>query len=171
LDGIAENTASFDFGLGGMLSERLASLAVIAVVDDLFFAVKIRETARQAGVAVDVVGAAKFVATLETHAAEGTIEAVILDLNSVAAIEMVRSLKQKARTRSLPLVGFVSHVATDVIVSARAAGCDQVIARSAFTKQLPEILRSLSQGSGIGGQGSLNDAPTPETHRSPNPGS
>jgi DNA-binding NarL/FixJ family response regulator len=171
LDGIVENTASFNFGAESMPSEGLASLAVIAVVDDLFFAVRIRETARQAGVAVDVVGATKFLATLETHAAEGTIEAVILDLNSVAAIETVRSLKQEARTRSLPLVGFISHVATDVIASARAAGCDQVIARSAFTKQLPEILRSLSQGSGIGGQGSVNDAPIPETRRSPSPGS
>jgi DNA-binding NarL/FixJ family response regulator len=171
LDGIVENTASFNFGAEGMLSERLASLAVIAVVDDLFFAVRIRETARQVGVDVDVVGAAKFPATLETHAAERAIEAVILDLNSVAVIETVRSLKQEACTRSVPLVGFVSHVATDMIAAARAAGCDQVIARSAFTKHLPEILRRLSQGSGIGGQGSVNDAPIPETHRSPSPGS
>ena len=127
-------------------------MALIAVVDDLFFAVKIRETARQIGVVVDVVGAAKFQASLRTHATEGSVEAVILDLNSAAALEVIRRLKGEEQTRSLPLVGFASHVAADVIAAARAAGCDQVLARSVFTKQLAELLRSLAQGPGIGGQ-------------------
>ncbi|HXJ91940.1 MAG TPA: response regulator [Terriglobia bacterium] len=127
-------------------------MAVIAVVDDLFFAVKIREAAQQTGVAIDIVSAPKFWAALETHAGEGSIEAVILDLNSTAALGVIGKLKAAAQTRSLPVVGFVSHVAADVITSARAAGCDQVLARSAFTKQLPELLRSLGQGPEVRGQ-------------------
>jgi len=124
-------------------------LALVAVVDDLIFATKIREAARQTGVVVDVVGGAKFRAALETRAAEETIEGVIVDLSSAAALDMIGALKHEARTRSLPVIGFVSHVAADVIAAARAVGCDQVLARSAFTKQLPEILRSLGQGAGI----------------------
>jgi DNA-binding NarL/FixJ family response regulator len=142
-------------------------VAVIALVDDLLFAVKIRETARQAGVAAEVIGAANSQAKIDKLLAAGTVEGVILDLNSVAALEVIGSLKQEARTRSLPLIGFVSHVATDVIGAARAAGCDQVVARSAFTKQLPELLRSLSQGAGIRGQVSGNEAPIPETYLPP----
>jgi DNA-binding NarL/FixJ family response regulator len=133
-------------------------LAVVAVVDDLFFAVKIREAARQAGVAVHIMGAATYRAAIEKHVADGRIEAAILDLSSAAALDVIRELKREARTRSLPVIGFVSHVATDVIAAARAAGCDQVLARSAFTKQLPELLRSLGQGLDIRGQGLGNGA-------------
>jgi DNA-binding NarL/FixJ family response regulator len=146
-------------------------LALVAVVDDLFFAVKIRETARQAGVAVDVVGGAKFMVALETHAAEGTVEAVILDLNSATALNVIGKLKGDAQTCSLPVIGFASHVAADVIAAARAAGCDQVLARSAFTKQLPELLRGLAQGSRIRGQGSGNGTPGQEIRRLSSEGS
>jgi hypothetical protein len=37
-------------------------------------------------------------------------------------------------------VGFLSHVQKDLAVAAREAGCDRVVARSAFTKDLPQIL-------------------------------
>lgn len=148
-------------------------MAVVAVVDDLFFAVRIREAARQGGVAVEVVGTAKFQEVVETHISAGAIEAVILDLNSVTALEAISRLKREARTRSLPLVGFASHVATDVIAAARDAGCDRVLARSAFTKQLPELLRSLSQGTSLSdqgpetrGQGSETGTSIPEKHGS-----
>ena len=134
------------------LWERLASLALVAVVDDLFFVVKIREAARQAGVAVDIVSAAQFRPALESHAAkEAILEAVIVDLNSAAALDVIGALRHDARVGSPAVIGFVSHVAADVISAARAAGCDQVLARSAFAKQLPEMLRKLTQGSGTRG--------------------
>ena len=40
----------------------------------------------------------------------------------------------------IPIVGYASHVQTDVIEAARKAGVDDVLARSAFTQRLPEIL-------------------------------
>jgi hypothetical protein len=40
----------------------------------------------------------------------------------------------------VPTVGFLSHVQRDLAVAAREAGCDRVMARSAFTKDLPTIL-------------------------------
>jgi hypothetical protein len=39
-------------------------------------------------------------------------------------------------------VGYASHVQTEVIDAARQAGVDEVMARSAFTARLPEILAS-----------------------------
>jgi DNA-binding NarL/FixJ family response regulator len=151
-------------------------VAVIAIVDDLFFAVKIRETARHVGVTVEVVGAAKGQDAVQAHISARTAEAVIVDLNSAGAIELIGRLKREAPTRSLPLLSFVSHVAADVIAAARTAGCDQVLARSAFTKQLPDLLRSLSQGSGAdqgsgtGGQGSGKGTPNFDRHGSPSIG-
>jgi hypothetical protein len=46
------------------------------------------------------------------------------------------------------VVGFLSHVNKDLAVAARESGCDRVVARSAFTKDLPEILAGDS-GTGV----------------------
>ncbi|HLL39636.1 MAG TPA: hypothetical protein VK357_08200, partial [Rubrobacteraceae bacterium] len=42
--------------------------------------------------------------------------------------------------KGIPVIGFLSHVQKDLAVAARESGCDRVMARSAFTKDLPEIL-------------------------------
>jgi DNA-binding NarL/FixJ family response regulator len=121
-------------------------LALIAAVDDLFFATRIRETARQAGVPVEVVPAAQCESLLARRNANGVASSVIVDLNSTGAVELIRNLK--ARTAGRPFIlGFVSHVASDQISAARQAGCDQVMARSAFTQQLPELLQRLDTSS------------------------
>ena len=118
---------------------------VLAMVDDLFFLAKIRETARAVGVTV---------ITLEpkggvTAVAEACPKAILLDLNSRAlpAIDWIRALKAHPATSTISIVGFVSHVQTKLIASARAAGCDVVLARSAFTQQLPDLLRRLADPS------------------------
>ena len=49
-------------------------------------------------------------------------------------------MKSDEATRRRPTVGFLSHVQKDLALAAREAGCDRVIARSAFTKDLPQIL-------------------------------
>ena len=49
-----------------------------------------------------------------------------------------------AALASIPTIGFASHVQVDVIDAARKAGVDEVVARSAFTMRLGEILRRTS---------------------------
>ncbi len=115
-------------------------MGLIAVVDDVFFAARIRETARQVKVEVELVPAAK----LRARAARGGVDAVILDLGAASALDSLRALRGDPATAPAPVVGFASHVATETIASARAAGCDQVLARSAFTRQLPDLLRRLT---------------------------
>jgi hypothetical protein len=41
---------------------------------------------------------------------------------------------------AVPTVGFGSHVDRELLEAARAAGCDQVLARSAFFSRLQQIL-------------------------------
>ena len=53
----------------------------------------------------------------------------------------VAQMKADPALAGIPTVGFVSHVQTDLIDAARRAGVDQVLARSAFTQLLPEILQ------------------------------
>jgi CheY-like chemotaxis protein len=67
---------------------------------------------------------------------------VILDLNSPRTdpLGTVGAMKADPALASIPTIGFASHVQTDVINAARLAGVGEVLARSAFTMQLGEIL-------------------------------
>jgi len=114
---------------------------VVALVEDLFFVAKIRETAKAIGVAVVMGDARRGVAAI----AEAQPQAIILDLNlrGLSSLDWIQALKSDPATRPIRIVGFVSHVQEELIAAARAAGCDSVMARSAFTQQLPNLLRGL----------------------------
>ena len=112
---------------------------VLAAVDDLFFASKIRGTAQQLNVTVEF---AKKADTLFDLAKAETPDLIILDLNSekLDPVGLARAVKDDEQLRAVPLVGFLSHVQTDLMRIAQDAGVDQVMPRSAFTKFLPQIL-------------------------------
>jgi CheY-like chemotaxis protein len=114
---------------------------IVALVDDLFFLAKIRETAKAVGVAVAVVDPRRGAVAI----AEAQPQAIFLDLNSrsLPALDWIQALKSDPATRPIRIVGFASHVQEQLISDVRAAGCDSVIARSAFTQQLPNLLRIL----------------------------
>ena len=110
---------------------------VVTFVEDIFFLAKIRETAKALGVAVVSPDMRQGVVSVSgTHA-------IFLDLGArtFSPIERIRTLKADSNTAHIPIVAFVSHVQTDLITAARTAGCDLVLARSAFTQQLPDLLR------------------------------
>jgi CheY-like chemotaxis protein len=67
---------------------------------------------------------------------------LVLDLNSARfePLTLLRDVRSDEVTREIPTVGFLSHVQKDLAIAAREAGCDRVVARSAFTKDLPRIL-------------------------------
>jgi hypothetical protein len=46
----------------------------------------------------------------------------------------------RADKNGVRVVGFLSHVQTELAAQARAAGCDEVMPRSAFTQNLMTIL-------------------------------
>jgi CheY-like chemotaxis protein len=117
---------------------------ILAVVDDLLFLSKIQQTAQQLGVSVEVIDPAK----VEERVKDSQIHSIILDLNhrSGKAVEVVRTLKANVDTRDVQVVAFLSHVQTDLAAAARAAGCDMILARSAFTQQLPQLLLKLAGG-------------------------
>jgi len=114
---------------------------VVALVEDLFFLAKIRETAKAIGVTVVMGDSRRGVAAI----AEAQPQAIFLDLNfrGLPAVDWIQALKSNPATRPIRIVGFVSHVQEDLISAARAAGCDSVMARSAFTRQLPSLLQGL----------------------------
>jgi CheY-like chemotaxis protein len=111
------------------------------MVDDLFFLSKIQQTARLLDVRVEPVAPGQLV----ERAAQIPVRGVILDLNhrSGSALDALRAIKADAKTGATPVVGFLSHVQTDLAAAARSAGCDLVLARSTFSQKLPELLRDL----------------------------
>ena len=111
---------------------------VLAVVNDLFFPAKINEAAKGAGVTLKYVTTEKDL--LEKAKADPAL--IIFDLNFEAAhpIELIRKLKGTDEMKHISLLGYVSHVQTDLQRLAREAGCDAVLPRSAFSKNLSQIL-------------------------------
>jgi DNA-binding NarL/FixJ family response regulator len=108
---------------------------VVALMDDLFFQMKLAETAKHLGVEVKVAATPEALQTL----LEPAPKLLIVDLNSrsqpIAMIQKLRADKNAVR-----VVAFLSHVQTDLAAQARAAGCDEVMPRSAFTQNLAAIL-------------------------------
>ena len=112
---------------------------ILVAVDDLLFSSKIRATAKQAG--VDLAFARTPSEILEQARTQAP-SMVIFDLNCEKAdpISTIAAMKLDPALASIRTLGFVSHVHTALIDAARAAGADEVMARSAFAGQLADIL-------------------------------
>lgn len=113
---------------------------VIAVVEDLFFGARLLETAQRFQMALRLVRSPE---ELVAQARTDRPALVILDLNAEGCrpLEAIRQLRADPDLRDARLLGFFSHVQRDLRAAAEAAGCDEVLPRSAFTAELPEILR------------------------------
>jgi DNA-binding NarL/FixJ family response regulator len=113
---------------------------IVCALDDLIFSVKISTAAKALGVDVYFERSAKVVDTVRARQPS----LVILDLNAtrLAPMSAIAAIKADASLAGTRTLGFVSHVDTATIEAARAAGIDQVLARSAFADRLGEILTS-----------------------------
>ena len=113
---------------------------ILAVLDDLMFTSKIKTAATQLG--ASVVFARSSSAALD-EMRKNPPSLVILDLNNPRTdpLGTVAAMKADPALAPIPTLGFVSHMQTDVIDAARKAGVGEVLARSAFSMQLADILR------------------------------
>ena len=111
----------------------------MAVLDDLLFSIKIKTAAKALGAEVHFERAPGQV--LDSIRAKAP-RLVIFDLDSMKMrpMDAIAAMKADPGLRDVPTLGFVSHVHDDVIARARAAGIDQVMARSAFVERLGSIL-------------------------------
>lgn len=118
---------------------------VIAAVDDMFFAAKIRATAEHLDVTLRSVRTTE---TLLKVARESNADLIIIDLHAekVDPIAVAKALKSDEQLNSIRLLGFFSHVRVDLQKAAVEAGYDVVIPRSVFSRDLAEILEGKSGG-------------------------
>ncbi len=108
---------------------------ILALVDDLFFQAKLMETARRLGVEMDCVSTP---GALVAEAQAAAPALIVIDLNARAS--PLAAIEQLAAGNPAPVVAFLSHVQVDLAERARKAGCKEVLPRSQFTRDLPEIL-------------------------------
>jgi DNA-binding NarL/FixJ family response regulator len=112
---------------------------IVCVVDDLIFSIKMSTAAKHLGVEMYFERARDNV--LPTIR-DKQPSLVIFDLNSARLEPMaaIAAMKADPTLRAIRTLGYVSHVDSNAIEAAREAGIDQVLARSAFSDRLGEIL-------------------------------
>jgi DNA-binding NarL/FixJ family response regulator len=113
---------------------------ILCVMDDLIFSIKIQTAAKALrGVELFFERSPEMILP---RIREKRPSLVIFDLNSrtMEPMTAIARIKADAELKDVRTLGFVSHVDADTVAAARAAGIDQVLARSAFASQLGQIL-------------------------------
>lgn len=112
---------------------------IIALVDDMFFIAKIRGTAESLGVSINFARSINAVCEMATKEPPSLI---IADLQAQCCdpFELAERIRSDAHLKTIPLLGFFSHVQTALLQQAEQAGYDRILPRSSFSKNLPEIL-------------------------------
>jgi CheY-like chemotaxis protein len=115
------------------------SKKILAVLEDLFFTVKINESAKRAGLSIEFVKSEQDVLDRAKHGPA----LIIVDLNygGIDPLRLIATLKAESETKTISLIGYLSHVQGELKQAAHEAGCDMVLARSAFSQNLPQILK------------------------------
>jgi CheY-like chemotaxis protein len=116
---------------------------VIAVVDDLFFASKIRAVAEALSVEISF---PRNKDVLIGKVREGAPDLILVDLHNqrLDPVTLATELKSDEQLAAIPLLGFFSHVHGELQRNAIASGYDQVVPRSVFVRDLSEILTGKS---------------------------
>lgn len=112
---------------------------VLAVIEDLFFTVKINESAKHAGLTAEFVKSE--VDAIERAKLQPAV--IVIDLNcaSIDPLRLIGELKSMPELREINLLGFVSHVQGELKQKAQEAGCNMVLARSAFSQNMQQIFK------------------------------
>ncbi len=113
---------------------------LLAAVEDLFFTVKITDAARRAGLHVEFVKNDK---DLLDKARDEQPSLIIFDLNfnAVQPLKVIQKMKNTPELKSISLIGYLSHIQGELKQKAHDTGCDMVLARSALSQNLPQILK------------------------------
>lgn len=112
---------------------------MLAVVNDLFFSVKLSEAAKRAGMALEFVKEPAEV----MEKARAKPQLIVFDLNfdAVDPLSLIGKLKGSVETKGISLIGYLSHIQGELKQQAQEAGCDMVMARSAFSQNLSQIFK------------------------------
>lgn len=131
----------------GVSASESAAPEALVVEDDLFFAVRIETTLKRLGYAVHIVGSEEE-AVAQAEASPPTLAIVNFGSRKFAPGDVVKRLK--ALPNAAPVLGFVSHVwIPQVRPNALIAGVDLLVANSALSMRLPQLVERLTSQDGF----------------------
>jgi hypothetical protein len=110
---------------------------VVYLVEDLFFAAKLRDAAEQLGLEVQRAPDAD---TLPIVARDAAL--VVLDLRRQDALRALELLAAHPATSAVRSVGFVDHERVEIMDAARERGCTTVLSKRRFATELPKLLQA-----------------------------
>lgn len=121
-----------------------APARIFCFIDDLFFLAKIQEIAKKLNIKVEFVKTVdQVLERVQPDVPEDERPSlVVIDLNNLAIKPLALMPKLRAGLKKgTSIVGFVSHIQGDLKMKAQEAGFDVVMPRSAFSQNLPQLLR------------------------------
>jgi len=121
------------FGVSGVPNEEPRPRPVVAVVSDLFFVSRIRETGRLTGVAVEF---ARTPTEVEAALVKGA-RFVLVDLTAGRDYDRILKAAEAAR---VPVLGFTTHALARETQPWHAR-CRRVVTKETLTQELPALLR------------------------------
>jgi DNA-binding NarL/FixJ family response regulator len=116
----------------------------LAVLDDMFFASKIREAAKASGVDVEFI---KSEFALHGFNPSEPPSLVIVDLanKSIAPLDIIRLIKSSDKLGKARVIGYLPHVAKELAARVLNAGYDQVLPRSRLSRELADIFSGITK--------------------------
>jgi CheY-like chemotaxis protein len=117
---------------------------IFALVDDLFFAEKIRATCEVCGIPVVITKSADHLLQRLKTEHPGL---VVIDLNGLNTrpIDTLQSIKSDPELAGFPVLGFFSHIQADLKARALQAGCNKVVPRSLMSQNLAGLLNEYTR--------------------------
>jgi CheY-like chemotaxis protein len=112
---------------------------ITAIVNDLNFMTRIRNTAESFGLTVGFVGSKD---QIDYYLKDCDLLIIDLENDFIEPVELIERIKCSKATASIKLIGYVSHVNTPLKTHASAAGCDEVLSRFEFNSNLKEIMQA-----------------------------
>ena len=101
------------------------------------------DAAKRAGLSIEFVKSEIDAVLSAKDKAKSAPAVMILDLNcgAVDPVRLITALKSDPETKPVNLIAYISHVQGELKQQAQQAGCDMVLARSAFSQNLPQLLK------------------------------
>jgi PleD family two-component response regulator len=120
---------------------------IVAILDDMFFASKLREAAKASGVDIEFIKEPDGIVEILSSK---TPSVVIIDLNSkkIDTIQLIRDMKENEVLKGVHTIGYLPHVEKGLMKEALDAGYDIVLPRSRFSLELGDIFAGITASGG-----------------------
>ncbi|MGH8058732.1 MAG: hypothetical protein ACREOH_16085 [Candidatus Entotheonellia bacterium] len=115
--------------------------AILALVNDLFFLLKIRDTVTHVGYSMHVAGS---VGEFFDKLARTCPSLIILDL-TISGVEippLLRQLREDPHQRAIPVLAYTTHADWKRTAPLHAE-CSRVVTKDTLSHQMPELIQQL----------------------------